>query len=297
MTPKVIHRSFFEEFSSDGDPYIKFLLSWRREMADFEVIKWNSTTFDVQKSEWSARAFSEGEPVFISEIVRWKALFEVGGLYLDADCEITNGQRLKELIFECETSDQYDAFLGVEDLIRGAPTAQTVYSKKGSQIAKFMLELYEEKLPPFWIWRESKLLIGPDLLTLYFYENGAKENCGYFPQLLEPIIIGRVKIYPQEYFSPKFGIKGYDLRTTNNTCIYHAFTNGNVKFDRSDLRELQKNPLLMSEYISWTDQNENKRISHKKSRISILRKMRKVLWILRNFVMISRKIRSMYRSM
>ena len=288
----LIHRSYFEEYSNTGDPYTKFLLSWRIQMPEYKIMKWNSGTFDISQYEWTRIAHREKQPVFISELVRWKALSEFGGLYLDADCEITNGKMLDSLIRECDSSSEYDAFVGVEDLQRGAPTAQTVYSKPGSNVANFMLDLYANRLAPLWIWRESKLLIGPDLLTLYFYENGNKVDFGYFPKLLDPIVVGRVKIYPQDYFSPKFGISGNDLFLTANTCVYHAFANGNISFESDDLRSMQKNPMLLNEYLQFS------KLRPSGSPKSLIRsESRKIFRILRNLPKVVRHLKSMYRSL
>jgi hypothetical protein len=243
-----LHRTYFNSFSTKPDPFRTYLESWKLHLPTMELVEWNESNVDLEINEWVKRAVNDRAPVFISEYVRWHALHEHGGLYLDADIEVVNGQKIVELVDECLASDEYDAFVGVESLGNGAPTAQTVFSKGKSDLVDFMLDLYASRLEPFWIWRETRGLIGPQLMSLYFYDHGATMNMGFFPNLKEPVIVGRVKIYPQDYFSPKFGLDGGEMFVTSNTCLYHHFANSNVEQIDGKLRKLQEKPQSFAKY-------------------------------------------------
>jgi hypothetical protein len=104
---------------------------------------------------------------------------------------------------------------------------------------------------PLWHWRSERGLIGPQLISLYFRQHGLEETNGFPIQLNEPIIVGRVKIYPQDFFSPKFTITGKKLAVSDNTCIYHLFANLNVKEVDPEAEQHRRNPLLFSEYCDY----------------------------------------------
>ena len=215
-------------------------------MPDYTIMDWNMSNLDVMSNEWTRRAFAEQAPVFLAEYFRWKVLSEFGGVYLDADCEIVNGRVLHELIEELYTQDDYEVFFGVEEYANGHPTAQTVGARKGAELTRFMADLYEHSLAPLWPWREKRGLIGPQLMSLYFVNEGINaRDEGFFKKLNRPIVAGRAKIYPQKYFSPKFTLNGDDLDyDPGKTCVYHLFANSNITFDDGDAREAQRTEAL-----------------------------------------------------
>lgn len=246
--PKILHRIYFDNMAPYRDPFVRFLDTWKRELPDYRIMQWNASNLDLQANDWVKRAAAERAPVFLSEYFRWWVLKEHGGAYLDADCEILSGPKLAKLVDDVFSSPDYDAAIGVEDYANGHPTAQSVIAKPGSELVTFMLGLYEQSLAPLWRWREERGLIGPQLMSLYFAERGRAETKGMFWQLNEPEVCGRVRVYTQDYFSPKFTLEGTSLNFTSNTCVYHLFANLNMKFDDETREELRTNPLLFHEY-------------------------------------------------
>lgn len=265
--PSIIHRCYLTNFPPFRDPYLRFLETWRKQMPGYNIMLWGAENVDFYENEWTRRSYESSDPVFISEYVRWKALCTIGGLYLDADCEITNGAVLQRLLDELNQSDEYDAFVGVEEFFNGHPTAQTVASKPGSQLSQFMVSLYNGSLSgSLWHWRSERGLIGPQLMSLYFRDRGLHATKGFPVQLKEPVIVGRVKIYPQEYFSPKFATEGKHLRISENTCVYHLFANENVKDVPTENSFLRSNIMSFSEYIEYAEEKLRpwKHCSHSK---------------------------------
>lgn len=248
--PKILHRVYFDDMPPFKDPFQHYLATWSRELPDYKIMQWNASTINFQENDWVKRAFEAKAPVFLSEYLRWKALSQYGGIYLDADCEILNGAKLHEIAEETFRSQEYSAALGVEDYTNGYPTAQTVIARPDSELVRFMLAMYERYLSgPLWHWREIRGLIGPQLISLYFLENGFRENNGMMCRLDNPEIRCGVKVYPQEYFSPKFEIDGTSLRHTENTCVYHLFANLNMHWDDATKVRMRESPLLFSEYV------------------------------------------------
>ncbi len=248
--PKILHRIYFDNYAPFHDPYERYLESWRREMPDYEIMLWNASNLDVTEHEWTREAAAQGAPVFLAEYFRWKVLREYGGMYLDADCEIINGKILSGIIDELYSQDRYDTFFGIEERSNGFPTAQTVGARKGSKLVEFMAELYENRLAPFWPWREQRGLIGPQLMALFYLYDGINANSnGFFPNIDSPLIVKQTKVYPQTYFSPKFTLTGTELEyNPDKTCVYHMFANSNLSFARgSKAARIQAKPLTFEE--------------------------------------------------
>ena len=249
---RILHRIYFPEFRPFYDPFEHYLATWYEQMRGYKVMLWNSSNLNVNANEWTRRAYSEKAPVFLSEYFRWKVLEEYGGVYLDADCEVLNGAILNRLVEELYSQDEYDAFFGVEEASNGYPTAQTIGAKRGAEIVKFMRNFYDAYLSgPLWHWRETRGLIGPQLMSLFFLDKKINEaDKGFIRNLEKPTILSRCKIYPQSYFSPKFTLLGDALDyNEEETCVYHMFANMNVDFSLKPLHEAaRKNPLTFNEY-------------------------------------------------
>lgn len=237
--PKILHRIYFTNFAPYQDPFEHYLESWHEQMPGYKVMHWNMSNLDVFENAWTKKAFEQKAPVFLAEYFRWKILYEHGGLYLDADCEILNGKTLNNIIEELYGQDNYDVFFGVEEQANGHPTAQTCGAKKGSELALYMMSMYENSLAPLWAWRESRGLIGPQLMALYFLEkNENVATDGFFKNIIYPVTVARAKVYPQTYFSPKFSLLGDALDfDEEKTCVYHLFANSNVDFSKNKREE------------------------------------------------------------
>lgn len=249
--PKILHRIYFENFKPFHDPFLHYLDTWRKELPDYEIKLWGPHNLDIDVTPWTRLAYEKKSPVFLSEYFRWKVLSEYGGLYLDADCEVLDGKILHRIIEELYCQDEYDCFFGVEEASNGHPTAQTFGAKKNSEIVRFMLDLYENRLEPLWHWRETRGLIGPQLLSLYFHNRDINQaDDGFFKNLTKPAISARAKVYPQKYFSPKFSLLGDAIDyEEGSTCVYHMFANSNVDFSSNKrLQSARTQALTFSEY-------------------------------------------------
>jgi hypothetical protein len=255
--PKILHRIYFEDFTPYRDPFEHYEQTWREQMPDYRIKKYNSSNVDVTSNEWMRRASAAKSPVFMSEFVRWDALRNDGGMYLDADCEVLDGPKLHALIEDLYASDEYDAFIGVEAAENGHPTAQTVAAKPTSALVEFMHNIYTRHLSgPLWHWREERDLIGPQLMSLYFRENGLLMNKGFLCNLDAPMVFARVKIYTQDYFSPKFTLDGKAIRHTQNTCVYHLFSNLNMEFSDKHRSALRDFPMRYDEYRQFLEKEK-----------------------------------------
>lgn len=251
---------YFENFAPFEDPFLHYLQTWKEKLPDYNIMKWNAENVDWKVNEWMIRSWHAHDPVFLSEFIRWDVLSKFGGAYLDSDCEVLNGDKFNQLYEELMLSEEFDAVVGVEDFNNGHPTAQTVIAKPQSDLVLFMKDMYETKLSGgLWHWRNERGLIGPQLMSLYFRDRGLEDTKGFFWKLEKPTVVARVKVYPQEYFSPKFTIAGKKLNVTENTCIYHLFSNLNVKEVDPEAEKHRKKPLLFNDYCKYLDSLSSKK--------------------------------------
>lgn len=84
MIPKIIHLCWLS-----GDPYpteIQACLdTWKKFLPDYEVWLWDTKRFDVHSTQWTEQAFAARKYAFAADYIRLYALYNYGGIYLDAD--------------------------------------------------------------------------------------------------------------------------------------------------------------------------------------------------------------------
>jgi mannosyltransferase OCH1-like enzyme len=86
LIPKTIHYLWF----SDNKPQRveNCIASWRKNLADYQIIEWNKSNFPFNDFLWTREAFSVQKWAFVTDFFRLWVLKELGGIYLDADVEV-----------------------------------------------------------------------------------------------------------------------------------------------------------------------------------------------------------------
>lgn len=85
--PKIIHFCWFgnNKFPSKVSECIK---SWKNVLPEYEIMMWSEANFDVNKIPFCKEAYENKKYAFVSDYVRFYALYKFGGIYLDTDVEI-----------------------------------------------------------------------------------------------------------------------------------------------------------------------------------------------------------------
>ena len=87
MIPKIIHFCWLSD-----DPYpkkIQFCLdTWKKKLPDYEIMLWDFNRFPKDKSVWVSEAFDARKYAFAADYIRFYALYNYGGIYLDSDVEV-----------------------------------------------------------------------------------------------------------------------------------------------------------------------------------------------------------------
>ena len=204
MIPKIIHMCWLS-----GDPFPekiqKCIDSWKNIMPDWDIIIWDTKRFDIHKNTWTNQAFESKKYAFVADYIRFYALYNYGGVYLDSDIEVLKS--FNNLI-------QNKCFFGFE--YSGAPEAAVVASEKNNNWIKIALEWYENKE---FINKDGTYNITTcPIILKYAFEKA------YNISLIDNGVIQKIEdisIFPYEYFSPKNGFTDKIICTQNTYCIHH----------------------------------------------------------------------------
>lgn len=130
MIPKIIHLCWLS-----GDPYpadiSRCLATWREQLPDYEVRVWDTKAFDIASTTWTRQAFEARKYAFAADYIRLYALYNFGGIYLDADVIVY--KPFDELL-------SLPYFIG-HDQIRGFEAA-VIGAEKGCPWIKDILDTY-----------------------------------------------------------------------------------------------------------------------------------------------------------
>lgn len=105
--PKVIHLFWFGE-GKKSELIEKCIDSWKEYAPDYQIMEWNEHNFDVNFCERSKQAYAAGKWAFVADIARLKVIYEMGGIYLDADVQLT--APIDELIQQTNSASTFFLF-------------------------------------------------------------------------------------------------------------------------------------------------------------------------------------------
>ena len=130
--PKILHLCWLsgEPFPEDIQ---KCLASWKEKLPDYSVMLWDLSKVDVNVCSWTKQAWEKKKYAFVSDYVRFYALYNYGGIYLDSDVEVFKS--FDDLL------DQ-DFFFCFE--YTGIPEAAVIGARKGLSWLKSCLDWYLE---------------------------------------------------------------------------------------------------------------------------------------------------------
>jgi len=85
MIPKIIHYCWISSEENMPEDIKSCLESWKKHLPDYEFINWNDERFDWNICEFTKWHREHNEYAFCSDYVRFWALYNYGGIYLDCD--------------------------------------------------------------------------------------------------------------------------------------------------------------------------------------------------------------------
>lgn len=202
MIPKVIHYCWFGRGEM---PKLmkKCLKSWKKYCPDWEIIQWNEDNFDVNSVLWTKQAYETKKYAFVSDYVRLKALYEIGGVYLDTDVE---------LIQPIDNFLEHKAFSGFES----SNLVQTgiIGAQKKHILIESWLQWYADR--PYLIDGKPEMTPNVSFITEDLKARGLKMDDSRQ-------VIDGMAIYPQTWFCPLSAVS-IEKKITADTHVLHYFT-------------------------------------------------------------------------
>ncbi len=214
MIPKQIHFCWLSD-----EPYPtkirQCVKSWKKYLPDYEIIKWDLNRFDINSAPWVKQAFEAKKYAFAADYIRFYALYNYGGIYLDSDVEVLKS-------FDPLLKLPY--FVGNET--SGTIEAAIMGAEKGCDWIGICLDYYEgrnflsekgemdiRKLPE----------IMNQVINIYkpIIQLSGKED---FNRISIDGMNDGVYVFPKDFFSPKI----FDSRKiviTRNTYAIHHYQN------------------------------------------------------------------------
>ncbi|MCL2259845.1 MAG: hypothetical protein FWC15_00660 [Fibromonadales bacterium] len=189
----------------------RYIDGWKRHMPDYEIIHWNANNFDVSKHKWVEQAVKHKKWAFAADFIRLWAIYNYGGIYLDADVEAVKS-------FDSLLHLPY--FLGIEQSIDepNIPEMSTFGAEPETAWVKDCMDYYENR---------------------DFADENGKLDTTVLPQICKNIFKSKygileisdiksfckekaeVQLFSYDYFCPKSFID--ELVITQNTYSIHHF--------------------------------------------------------------------------
>jgi hypothetical protein len=199
--PKVIHYCWFGHKKL---PILeeKCFLSWKKHLPDYEIIRWDESNININENFYIKEAYDLKKYAFVSDYIRFKILFEYGGIYIDTDVEVLRS--LDILLLN-------EAFMGFECIDKIGPGLIIGAKKNNNLIYEILKSYYNNK---FIINNVINTQTVVERVTNILLKKGLILN-GNFQ------IISGMTIYPIDYFSPKSYITNKINITSNTFSIHH----------------------------------------------------------------------------
>lgn len=199
MIPKRIYYCWFGK-GKLTPLYNECILSWRKQMPEYEIIEVNETNCDLS-SPLLKSFIAKKQWAFVSDYIRLKFLYENGGLYFDTDVEV-----VKSFDPLLETP----CFIGYES--KNRPNTAVIGSEKGHPFLKLCIDMIEERFE-----KGLPYKIAPEVATLCYEEYLSK---------FDP---NTIKVFDSDFFYPfnpydcdrKINVLMAKDITSNTFAIHH----------------------------------------------------------------------------
>ena len=207
---KIIHYCWFGEVPLPESGQ-KCIATWKQYLPDYEIRRWDETSFDVSECAYVKEAYKHRKWAFVSDYARFWILYHFGGVYFDTDVEVI--RPLDDILASgpfmgCETV-HYDDGVVRQEVATGLGMA----AEKEMELFKQILEKYHsmhfERVDGTLNY-DTVVRYVTDVLTEHGYR-----GTGQIEQ------VAGIRIYPPDYFGPKNFFTGETKITENTRTIHH----------------------------------------------------------------------------
>lgn len=215
--PKIIHYCWFggEELPDTTKTYME---SWKKYCPDYQIKEWNESNFDINSCRFVKEAYEKKKWAFVSDYVRFYAMYTEGGVYVETDAEIL--RPIDELL-------GHGAFFG---LAGDDTTLSLCGTEKGHPVAKDIIDLYKEK---HFVKDDGSLntvIINKELFDLLVRKFGLPVDKKDYQ-----VLKYNTSVYPEEFFFSYDYVTG--LTNLNDKLFVRHYGNGSW-LDEKDRKKL-----------------------------------------------------------
>lgn len=133
MIPKIIHYVWVGH--NPKSKLIKeCIATWKKNLPDYQFIEWNEDNFNMHENRYIEEAYQAKKWAFVSDYIRARAIYEMGGIYLDTDVRVIAD--LAPLLDD-------RAFIGFEN--SNYLSAAIFGAEKGHPLIKDILDYYQDR--------------------------------------------------------------------------------------------------------------------------------------------------------
>ena len=230
MIPKIIHYCWFGRGEM---PKLmkKCVKSWDKYCPGWKIVLWNEDSFDVNSTIWTKQAYEARKFAFVTDYVRLKALYEQGGVYMDADVELV--QPIDEFL-------QHEAFSGFESAIT-VPTG-IIAARAGQQVIKGWLDWYTDR--PYLIDGKPNMDPNVSFMTRDLISRGLRMDDSFQN-------IDGMAIYPQTWFCPLSVVEIEKKITPDTHAIHHFTSTWRTEKARKDFARVRRRQKTWYKALVW----------------------------------------------
>ncbi|PZU46015.1 MAG: glycosyl transferase [Sphingomonas sp.] len=206
MIPKIVHLCWLS-----GDPYPDLIRqcvdSWSRHLPDYEIRLWDAASIGDDFPQWVSEATSVRKYAFAADFIRLYALYNLGGIYLDADVQIVGS--LNSFLTA-------QSFMGRET--GGDLEPAVIGAVPGQPWIKSCLDYYVDR--PFLLadgkmdTKPLPVIVGETLESAYGLDLTARSEIVRYDEI-------GLTLYPDDFFSPKNRFSGKVNLSSNTVAIHH----------------------------------------------------------------------------
>lgn len=166
MIPKIIHYCWISGEENMPEDIKSCIASWHKYLPDYQFINWNDSNFDWNICEFTKHCRENNLYAFCSDYIRFWALYNYGGIYLDSDVTVYKSfnelLKLKRIITK-ENSFLYNDF--IEAAIMGC--------EKGDIVFKDLLDWYNNTDKQF---SKQDFIVCPEIIRDIWKEKYTLKN-------------------------------------------------------------------------------------------------------------------------
>ena len=200
--PKIIHYFWFGK-GELPDIFKTCLESWKKNCPDYEIKRWDESNFDVNITNYTKEAYEQKKYAFVSDYARFYIIEKYGGIYLDIDVEMI--KPIDDLLM-------HESFCGFEYNSNCVNPGLILGSVPHGDFVSSVLKYYNSQ-EGFTYGTHTVCTISTDIL-----EKKYKLDLSDYNKIQN---LGRVCVYPAEYFCAYDQIAKKKMVNDNTICIHH----------------------------------------------------------------------------